>query len=402
MKVAIFTDTYAPEINGVARTLSRWTQYLERQGVHCRVFAPEPSLSGGHGMPADSPVERFASLPFFLYPECRLAFPSLSYVSKSLRSFKPDLVHVATPFNLGLCGIHYARKFDIPLVASYHTNFDHYLSFYNLQWMEKLLWRYMEWFHRDCSSIFVPSMTTLSSLADRGWDASRMKLWTRGVDPAAFYPNLKPDLERASFLERQGLSDCSFLALYAGRLAPEKDVDIALDAFARLQAKDPGARLVLAGDGPSASLLKERCRREGIRAVFIGFAELPELRQWYAAADIMLFPSPTETFGNVVLEAMACGTAVIGANAGGVKNTIRHGENGLLCEAGDVDGFADALSNLHANRERREAMGRNAQSYSLTQSWDGIFGRLLDEYKLIKSHKRPIIRDVRAKNAGNG
>jgi glycosyltransferase involved in cell wall biosynthesis len=104
----------------------------------------------------------------------------------------------------------------------------------------------------------------------------------------------------------------------------------------------------------------------------------------------------------VVLEAMACGTAVIGANAGGVKDTIRHGENGLLCEAGDVDGFAKALSNLQENREMREALGRNAQAYSLTQSWDGIFGRLLDEYKLIKSNNRPIIRDVRAKNAGNG
>jgi glycosyltransferase involved in cell wall biosynthesis len=398
MKVAIFTDTYAPEINGVARTLSRWTQYLERQGVHCRIFAPEPSSSGDHGMPANSPVERFASLPFFLYPECRLAFPNLSFVSKSLRSFRPDLVHVATPFNLGLCGIHYARKFGIPLVASYHTNFDHYLSFYNLQWMEKLLWRYMEWFHRDCSSIFVPSATTLRSLADRGWDIGRMKLWTRGVDPAAFHPGL----ERAPFLDRHGLGECSFLAFYAGRLAPEKDVEVALDAFAKLQTKAPDARLVLAGDGPSAPALKEKCRREGIRADFVGFADISELREWYAAADVMLFPSPTETFGNVVLEAMACGTPVIGANAGGVKDTIRHGENGLLCEAGDVDGFARALSNLHENGERREVMGRNAEAYSLTQSWDGIFGRLLDEYKLIKSHNRPIIRDVRAKNAGNG
>ncbi|MHA6485388.1 glycosyltransferase family 4 protein [Paenibacillus sp. strain BS8-2] len=398
MKVAIFTDTYAPEINGVARTLSRWTGYLERQGIQCRVFAPEPTTASNPRIPADSPIERFMSLPFFLYPECRLAFPNLSYVSRTLRSFQPDLVHVATPFNLGLCGIHYARKFDIPLVASYHTNFDHYLSFYNLQWMEKLLWRYMEWFHRDCSSIFVPSPTTLKSLVDRGWDDSRMKLWTRGVDPELFHPAI----EREPFLERHGLADCPFLVLYAGRLAPEKDVGIALDAFAKLQAKQPGARFVLVGDGPSAPALKEKCQRDGIQALFVGFAELNELRLWYAAADVLLFPSPTETFGNVVLEAMACGTAVIGANAGGVKDIIRDGVNGLLCQPGDVEAFGDALSIFQGDEAFSYALGQNAQAYSKTQTWDGIFSRLLDEYKLIKSHNRPKIRDIRAKNAGNG
>jgi glycosyltransferase involved in cell wall biosynthesis len=398
MKVAIFTDTYAPEINGVARTLGRWTEYLERQGVPCRVFAPEPHASTVPDPGSGSPVERFASLPFFLYPECRLAFPSLSYVSKAIRDFRPDLVHVATPFNLGLCGIHYARKFGIPLVASYHTNFDHYLSFYNLQWMEKLLWRYMEWFHRDCSSIFVPSPSTMSFLKNRGWDDSRLKLWSRGVDPEAFHP----ELDRELFLARHGLSDCGFLALYVGRLAPEKDVEVALEAFERLQQQEPSSRFVLAGDGPSAPDLKEMCRQRGIKALFVGFADLPMLQQWYAAADVLLSPSPTETFGNVVLEAMACGTAVIGADAGGVRDTVRQGETGILCEPGNVEAFAEALSILRKNSELRSLMGRKAYAYSLTQSWDGIFGRLLDEYRLIKSHNRTDNGDICAKNAGNG
>ncbi|MDQ6420367.1 glycosyltransferase family 1 protein [Paenibacillus sp. LHD-117] len=398
MKVAIFTDTYAPEINGVARTLGRWTDYLERQGVHCKVFAPEPSAASQQGAHAMSPVERFASLPFFLYPECRLALPNPSFIRKALRDFQPDLIHVATPFNLGLCGIHYARKYGIPLVASYHTNFDHYLSFYNLQWMEKLLWRYMEWFHRDCQSIFVPSATTLRALGDRGWDESRMKLWTRGVDAAAYHPGV----DREEHLIRHGLGDCSFMALYVGRLAPEKNVEIAIEAFAKLQQANPNAAFVIAGDGPSAPALKERCKRDGIRAVFVGFAELPELQRWYAAADVLLFPSPTETFGNVVLESMACGTPVIGANAGGVRDTVRHGETGLLCEPGSAESFASALSILQGNMELRERMGRNAHAYSLTQSWDGIFGRLLGEYTLIKSHNRQSNGDVRAKNAGNG
>ncbi|WP_310732519.1 glycosyltransferase [Paenibacillus sp. 1011MAR3C5] len=187
MKIAIFTDTYDPDVNGVARTLRRWTCYLETKGVRTKVFAPEPAASLQQNAPTHS-VERFVSLPFFLYPECRLALPNPAHIRREIAHFEPDLIHVATPFNLGLFGIHYARKYNIPLIASYHTNFDQYLSFYNLQWMEKLLWRYKEWFHRDCKAIFVPSETTRLDLIGRGWEPSKLKLWSRGVNHGTFHP----------------------------------------------------------------------------------------------------------------------------------------------------------------------------------------------------------------------
>ncbi|REK75717.1 glycosyltransferase family 4 protein [Paenibacillus paeoniae] len=372
MRIAIFTDTYVPDVNGVARTLSRWTGYLERTGVSSKLFAPEPSASDHPNLRTHS-VERFASLPFFLYPECRLALPNPAYIRGALTRFQPDLIHVATPFNLGLYGIHYARKYNIPLIASYHTNFDQYLSFYHLQWMEKLLWRYMDWFHRDCKAIFVPSETTREQLAARSWEESRLKVWSRGVDQATFHPLVN----RREHRGRNGIGEDAFLAFYAGRLAPEKDIETAIDAFSLFQGTvAPDAVFVIAGDGPSAQALKDRCAAKGVNAKFIGFADAGELQRWYASADVLLFPSPTETFGNVALEAMACGTPVLAANAGGVRDTVRDGENGLLRKQGDVGSFAEALEMLHGNADLRERMGRNAHAYSLSQSWDRIFDSL--------------------------
>ncbi|MEK3881934.1 glycosyltransferase family 1 protein [Paenibacillus sp. PL2-23] len=379
MRVAIFTDTFVPDVNGVARTLKRWTNYLEKRGIECLVFAPEPP--GAEDSPAlPNSVERFASLPFFLYPECRLAFPSPIHIRNSIAAFNPHLIHVATPFNLGLSGIRAARKFKIPLIASYHTNFDQYLPFYNLQWMEKLLWRYMEWFHRDCRSIFVPSASTLSDLAQRGWDEQKLHIWSRGVDASVFHPLV----DRREHLLRAGIDPASFLVLFAGRLAPEKSVDTAIEAFAAFQRNScPEAKFVIAGDGPSAEALQAMCAREGVEARFIGFQTPQELQRWYASADVMLFPSPTETFGNVVLEAMACGTPVIGADAGGVQDTIREGLTGFKRTPGDTAAFASALDLMYRDGEWRQTMGRNAHEYALSRSWDAIFDKLLDQCRYI-------------------
>ncbi|MCR2802379.1 glycosyltransferase family 4 protein [Paenibacillus soyae] len=379
MRVAIFTDTYVPDVNGVARTLKRWTNYLERHGVCCKVFAPEPSAEESRAASLHS-VERFASFPFFLYPECRLAVPNLLHIRKSIAAFNPHLIHVATPFNLGLCGIRAARKFNIPLIASYHTNFDQYLPFYNLQWMEKLLWRYMEWFHRDCRSIFVPSANTLEDLAGRGWDASKLQIWSRGVDAGVFHPLV----DRKELLSRSGIDPDSFLVFFAGRLAPEKDVETAVHAFAKFRrSSNPDAVLVIAGEGPSADSLKSLCEKEGVDARFIGFLAPQELQRWYASADVLLFPSPTETFGNVVLEAMACGTPVIGADAGGVRETIREGVTGFKRQPGDPEAFASALERLHLDEELRLAMGRNAHEFAMSRSWEAIFDKLLEQCRTV-------------------
>ncbi|MGG4143798.1 glycosyltransferase family 1 protein [Paenibacillus algorifonticola] len=376
MRLALFTDTYEPERNGVARSLGRWKAYLQRRGVECLVLAPERSIFDSKAAMQASSVERFASLPFFLYPECRLALPNPLHLRHALHEFNPTLIHVATPFNLGLCGIHYARKHQIPLIASYHTNFDQYLPFYNLQWMVKMLSRYMEWFHHDCKKIFVPSTSTLQDLTRKGWGAERLSVWSRGIDTSLFHPGVN----REQLLAQHGIKHECFVVFYAGRLAPEKDVETAIEAFSLFQKQtNAQVKLVLAGDGPSSEALQQQCARSGVAATFLGFQTSEELQRWYAAADLFLFPSATETFGNVVLEAMACGTPVLCANKGGVLDSVSHGLNGMLCEAGSPASFAAALALLHEDEERRRSLGISARLFSLRKSWDTIFDGLLVE-----------------------
>lgn len=376
MRLALFTDTFAPEINGVARTLERWSDYLRERDVPCLVFAPDPAAATARE--ASPFVERFASLPFFLYPECRLALPNPLHVRRALEAFKPTTIHVATPFNMGLFGIHYAKKHRIPLVASYHTHFDRYLAFYNIQWMVKMLWRYINWFHADCRSIFVPSKSTLQDLKERGWDEKRLEVWTRGVDTKSYHPNVN----KTRLLAEHGLEGSRYIVFYAGRLAPEKNVDVAVAAFAKFRRDVcQDAALVIAGDGPSMENLKEQALHAGIPVRFLGFTAMPELQQWYAAADVFLFPSPTETFGNVVLEAMACGTPVICADTGGVVDTVRHEWNGLRCEPGSVDSFSGALERLYRDEGLRNKFMARGLAHSMRQSWDVIFDGLLAKFE---------------------
>ena len=364
-RLALFTDTYFPEVNGVAKTLERWIGYLRKQGIECMVFAP----SRPRGEKTVSEVaERLISLPFFLYPECRLAVPQTGNVERKLLSFKPSVIHVATPFGTGVAGRYLAIKHGIPLVASHHTHFVRYLPFYNLQLMGKLLWRYLHWFHRPCRRIYVPSRSVLEECRKDGWEG--LEIWSRGVDTERFHPSV----DRASLLREVGLPSTRFVVLYAGRMAPEKQTEVAVEAVS-LFASNTGVdvELVVAGDGPAANEIKALALRRGVPTCFLGAVPQAQLQQWMAASDVLLFPSATETFGNVVLEAMACGLPVVGAAGGAVPDTIRDSENGLLCPPGDVVAFADKLEQLHRDaslRARLSVAGVHEAGY---RSWDEVF-----------------------------
>lgn len=374
MRVALFTDTYLPEVNGVAKTLGRWAEYLRSQGIPCKVFAPtaESRLSADR-----TSVERFFSVPFLLYPECKFAVPNPVNIKKTLRDFMPTLIHVATPFNLGLYGSHYARKRGIPLVASYHTHFDQYLSYYKLQWMEPMLMKYMSWFHSACRKVYVPSQSTMEHLRPHGFP--EMEIWGRGVQSDRFHPDVDRDAVLASF----GIRPDKFIVLYVGRLALEKSIDVLLSSFRNVPEPQKSAmELVIAGDGPLYEELASTIgAEEPIR--LLGFVHGRRLSELYAAADVFLFPSATETFGNVVLESLASGTPVIGADAGGVRDNVRHGSTGWLCPPGDAAAFTRALLALYADAGLRARLGAAGREYALSQSWDRIFGKLLDSYRSV-------------------
>ncbi|PLS05568.1 glycosyltransferase family 4 protein [Neobacillus cucumis] len=376
MRIAIFTDTFYPDINGVAQTLKRLTTFLEAQNITFKVFAPDSSTEDL----VSGPIHRSKSLSFFLYPECRLALPNLFQMKSEIQEFKPDLIHVATPFNIGLCGVYFSKKLNIPLVGSYHTNFDHYLQYYHLPFLSKLHWNYMHWFHRTCKKIFVPSPATYQLLKQHGF--TNLELWPRGVDCQLYHPYY----DKQSVKERYCKPD-SYLLTYVGRLAPEKDLSTLL-AAAKSLPSDINQKIhwLIIGDGPLREELESQAPPN---MTFTGYLGGERLAEVYAASDLFVFPSSSETFGNVVLESLACGTPVIGAKAGGVQHLIKAGVTGLLCNPGKVEEISKAILYLLSNNRLREQMGRSGRQYALAQNWEHILHNLLCQYKDV-IHEREI------------
>ncbi|MBD8068581.1 glycosyltransferase family 4 protein [Bacillus sp. PS06] len=366
-KIAIFTDTFAPDVNGVARTLKRLTDYLDSKGIEYRVFAPESTNKPLF----EQQILRFTSLPFFLYPDCRMGLPNLPSIKSELQKFKPDLIHIATPFNLGLTGLHFSKKLNIPVVGSYHTDFDQYLDFYDLQFLSKLLWKYMHWFHRSFKRIFVPSKETLNQLKKHGF--LHLSIWPRGIDCNQFQPK-----DTKSLISQKYHINAPYILTYVGRLAPEKDVKTLMKITHSLpNSIQSKVHWLIVGDGPSK---EEMMKDAPANMTFAGFLNGEELANVYSGSDVFVFPSTTETFGNVVLEALASGTPVIAANAGGVKSIVRHETNGFLCTPAEVDEFCVAISTLINNEQLRYKMGTAGRDYALTQSWEVIFDELLLQY----------------------
>lgn len=368
MKIAFFTDTFYPEINGVARTLKRFTDYLTAQGISVKVFAPE-SPSEDY---VPSHIHRFKSASFFLYPECRVAFPNYFHVKSELEKFNPDLIHVATPFNLGMIGVYCAKKLNIPLVGSYHTDFDQYLHYYDLSFLSNFLWKYMNWFHRPLQKIFVPSLETYDKLKSHGF--TNLETWPRGVDCELFHPFYDKHAVRKQYSIRQ-----DYILSYAGRLAPEKNVELLLRISQKLDPQlAKKIHWLIVGDGPQRELLEKEAPEN---MTFTGYLKGEQLAQIYSASDLFIFPSATETFGNVVLESLASGTPVIGADSGGVKSIIDNGTTGHLCEPNSAEQFTNAITSLILSDSKRIQMGYEGRKYALTQKWNSIFDDLLLHYQ---------------------
>ncbi|MFZ5944823.1 MAG: glycosyltransferase family 4 protein [Bacillota bacterium] len=367
MKVAYFTDTYLPQINGVTNTLSRLVSFLDKKGIENIVFAPAE-----RDYQYQTTVDTSFSVKFFLYPECRLSIPNPYRIGNLLSRFRPDLIHCITHFNMGLTGLKYSQNHRIPVVASYHTNFDQYLDFYNLPFMKNIFWEYTQWFHNQCLVNYAPSQDTIGVLQEKG--IKNIELWSRGVDTELYNPG-----KRKEKLRQVWNASGKTVLLYVGRLSPEKNLQLLINCYRMLQTRlGDSIHLVITGDGP----LLHSLRQESIpNATFTGYKTGEELAEIYASADVFVFPSSTETFGNVVLEAMSCGLPVIGFAAGGVKESICDGVNGLLCNCRDLDGFVQANEKLIQEQGYRNLLSIGARQYALTQSWHNIFTSLLNSYQ---------------------
>jgi glycosyltransferase involved in cell wall biosynthesis len=370
MRIALFSDTLWPQVNGVSLTLRRLVDFLEARDCRTLVVGPRAGDGGGASLaPRSAQVIRIAGLPLPRYPELKIAAPWSRRALDAAREFEPEVVHVLTEFTIGWLGLRTARRLGAPVVSSFHTDFPRYIGYYGLGAFSGVLWRYLRWFHERTKVTYCPSAVTREQLRRRGF--GDVRIWGRGVDLRRFAPDRRDPALRS----RQGPPSALHL-LYVGRLAPEKDLDLLFDAVRRLPATD--FHLIVTGDGPHAARARARAPAN---ATFTGYLTGSELSATFASADLFVFPSRTETYGNAVLEALASGLPVVAFAEGGVLENVRDGVNGSLCPPGDVDAFVAAILRLAREPGLRARQARAARAWAERRTWDRAFDGLLAGYR---------------------
>ena len=359
MKIAFFTETFLPKVDGIVTRLTKTIEYLIKNGDEVIVFCPEgcPKIYKG------AKIIGVAAMPLPLYPELKLGLPGPA-VSDALEYFKPDLIHVVNPAVLGLGGIWLAKTNDIPLIASYHTHLPKYLEHYGMGMLEPLLWELLKAAHNQALLNLCTSTAMVNELENKG--IKRTALWQRGVDTQSFKPELRNQKMRNKLLGQY--PDTGSLLIYVGRLSAEKQIERIKPVLENI----PETSLALVGDGPYRGQLEKIF--ENTKTNFIGYLSGEELASAYASGDIFLFPSSTETLGLVLLEAMAAGCPVIGANKGGIPDIINNGVNGCLYDPDQEDNgeqsLIDATSKILSDKDKKENMRVEARKESERWDWN--------------------------------
>lgn len=380
LRLALFTDTYPPQLNGVTRTLERLVDEVRRRGGECKVFTVQAA-----GTPRPAAV-RWRSVPFPAYPEIRLAWPGRRAALAELRRFRPTLAHAATPGGVGLAGRSAARALGIPFVASYHTNLAAYASYYRLGALSGPGWQLLRWFHAGAVRTYCPTQAAADELASRGFP--RLAVWGRGVDAARFSPAHRSRAFRAWL----GVGPDELLVLHVGRLAAEKDIQVALEAVRRLRSSRIGRiRLVLVGEGPHGDVC-QRLAPEG--TVFTGRLEGERLATAYASADLAVFPSRTDTLGNVLLEAMASGLPVVAADVPTTREVLAGA--GHLFTPGDPGELAKALVRLSRDPDARGRAAMLGLALARRSTWSAAFDALFADYLTIGLEARRARAEARS------
>ncbi|MEA3247572.1 MAG: glycosyltransferase family 1 protein [Gemmatimonadota bacterium] len=367
LRLALFTDTWLPQVNGVSRTLDRLVHAVELRGGEVRVI----TVSDPAATP-DPQVERWPSIPFWAYPQLQMAAPLIGRAHDVIERWRPTLVHSTTEFGVGLAGLLAARQAGVPFVSSYHTHFEQYINFYRLGWLNAIAWPFLRAFHNAGRITWTPSGVVADELREHGF--TNVRVWSRGVEHDRFNPSFRSRECRA----RLGAGDDTIVVAYVGRLAPEKGIQVAMDGMRAVLARYAG-RVVfaLAGDGPAEADCRAAAS-EGM--VFAGKLTGRPLSEFYASADVFVFPSTTETFGNVVLEAMASGLAVVAPDFGATTE-LAADPRALQFRAGDAASLAACVESLVADTGRRRAVAAAGLAEAKTRTWDAVFDRLITDYR---------------------
>lgn len=371
LRVALFTGNYNYIKDGVALTLNRLVTFLERRGVPVLVFAPVAET------PAFPSAGELVPVPSFAIPtraEYRIATGLPEAARDRLKAFRPTLFHIAVPDILGYQALKLSESWGIPAVASYHTRYDTYLRFYGLGFLEKLGQRYMRNFYNRVRRVYPPS-ESMAEIIRREGQSQHVEVWARGVDSDLFSP-AKRDM---AWRRGLGIADDEVVVSFAGRLVKEKNTALYMRVMNRLSARNLNIRPLMIGDGPEMATLKAGLRN----GIFAGFLHGEELARAYASSDIFFFPSESETFGNVTLEAMASGLPAVNAMASGSNSLVVEGVTGHLVRAGEEVAMADRIAALAQDGGLRGRMGAAARARAQDYSWDHILSGLLDSYRQV-------------------
>lgn len=377
MRIAIFSEVYWPMVSGVGVTLDRLVSALQDRGHEVRVYSASYAIPEGE---AERPeAHRSPSVPLFLYPDVQWAFPRQQEIVDDLARFRPDVVHVATEFAMGLAGIKAAGQLGLPVIASAHTDYVKYAARYGVRWVLGMGYVYLRWFYSHAHKVLVPSRLFEETLRQRG--VRHTGLWTRGVDPRHFHPRFRSEAYRARF----GVGPDDLLVTYIGRLAREKDIQRLVRSWEAVRSERGNAQLVLVGQGPMA----EGLRRRPVPGVQLtGLLSGDALSEAYASADLFIFPSQTETFGNSLLEAMASGLPSLAVAAGGVQEFARDGQNALLVDPREGRSLTEGLSRLLRDAGLRTRLAEGGLATAAERNWDAIYDQLIADYAEVAARKR--------------
>ncbi len=362
LKITLVTETYPPEVNGVANTIGHIVQGLLQRGHHLQLVRPRQHKQDSASNTGNYQETLVSSMPIPGYPELKSGLPAQRRLLRLWKRQTPDIVNIATEGPLGWSALAAARRLNIPVSANFHTNFHSYSQHYHIGLLRRPIAAYLRHFHNRAACTIVPTDHMQRHLQSQGYN--EVLVVSRGVDTGLFHPAKRSAKLRASW----NATDTTPVVILVSRIAPEKNLQLVIQAFAQMRRINQQARLVIVGDGPARAELE----RANPQVIFTGMQTGESLAQHYASGDIFLYPSLTETYGNVIIEAMASGLATVTYDYAAAHQHIRHGVNGVLAPYADATAFITLSRELIADMERVQRIRLAALETVKTLTWQQV------------------------------